>query len=194
MKLIIRIVVLITALLAVTAWSAPPQDKAGKDIETIFHDYVIDLLELSPESGNYLGFSEKIGFPVKNHRFADYSEEGNAKTFRFYKKYRDRLKTIDFKSLTDSQRISAETLRWFLDSQLEGEKYKHHAYFIDHIFGFHSSLISFMNQHHPLNSLRDAENYIRRLSQFPLIISQVSDAIDIREKKGTLAPTFILKN
>ncbi|MCP4150822.1 MAG: DUF885 domain-containing protein [bacterium] len=194
MKLVFNhsILVLLIVVLAVSGWAVPTRVKTADDIEKLFHEYVVDFLELSPESGNYRGFSEKIGFPVNNDRFSDYSRDGHRKIFRFYKTYRLRLKSIDFKSLTESQRISAKSLAWYLDSCLEGEKYKHHSYLIDHMFGFHSGLISVMNRHHPLNSPRDAENFIRRLSRFPLIISRLSERIDSREKTGTLAPTFIL--
>jgi uncharacterized protein (DUF885 family) len=102
------------------------------------------------------------------------------------------LKTIDTTKITPSQNIDAKILTWFLEVQLEGEKFIDHVYQIDHLFGVHNQVVNLMTEYHSIDDLQDAQDYLQRLEKIPIRLHQVKERIDTQEKKGIRPPVFII--
>ena len=74
--------------------------------------------------------------------------------------------------------------------QVEGDRFRYYDFPVNQMFGVQSSLPNFMAQTHQVNNAADAENYIKRLDQFPQNFSQVIEGLKLREAKGVIPPKF----
>ena len=67
--------------------------------------------------------------------------------------------------LTEAQRVSADLMKWQLDLLVEGEKYEDFAFPLEQFAGANIDLVNALIVVHPLNSEKDAANYVQRLGQ-----------------------------
>jgi uncharacterized protein (DUF885 family) len=162
-------------------------------IEKLFDDYFREYLLLNPEKGSELGLSRESGYDFDRAGLDDYSDAGLKANFDLARKYLNRLKQIDTGGITKSQSVDARILTWFLETQLEGEKFSDHKYYIDHLFGVHSQMLTLMTTYHTIENLQDARDYLNRLQKIPVRLRQTEDRIDVQEKKGIRAPSYIIE-
>jgi uncharacterized protein (DUF885 family) len=167
-------------------------DTPPEDIEVLFNDFVQEFVLLSPETGTQLGLPPSYGIKVSHGSLDKVDEEANEKLGDFYMKYRKWLDAYDQTSLTQSQRIARDVLKWYLDDAIMAHEYRYLRYIINPVLGFHNSLTSLMTQHHRIEDMKDAKAYIARLRQYDTMMAQLIEQIEIREKKGIIAPIFII--
>jgi uncharacterized protein (DUF885 family) len=98
---------------------------------------------------------------------------------------------VDVTKISKSQNIDLKILKWYLETQLEGEKFAFHRYFIDHLSGAHSQVTNVLTEYHTITDLQDANDYLARLEKIPLRLEQTQKQIDAQEKKGIRPPIFI---
>ena len=87
-------------------------------------------------------------------------------------------------------KLSYDVLSYFMKMQLEGDRFRHYNYPVNQMFGVQSSLPDFMVQQHPINSAKDARNYIRRLDAFREKFVQVIESLKLREAENIIPPQF----
>jgi uncharacterized protein (DUF885 family) len=112
------------------------------------------------------------------------------------KQISDALKTLhryDREGLDREGKLSYDTLEFFLSNQVEGDRFRYHAFPVNQMFGVQSMQPDFMAQTHAVSNRTDAENYLKRLSQFPRNFDQVIDDLKLREAKGVLPPQFTVE-
>jgi len=161
-------------------------------IEKLFDDYFREYIKLNPEEASQLGLPKDWGYYYDRTSFNDVSDEGIEANYNLFKKYLDELKKIDTTKITGSQNIDRKILVWFLATQLEGEKFALHRYYIDHLTGAHSQLTNVLTEYHTIGDLPDAYDYLRRLEKIPLRLIQSIQQIDSQEKLGIRPPIFII--
>ncbi len=172
-------------------WADDAQPSSNADL--LFEEFFQEYLKLRPETGTTLGLPEDLHVEVENDLLDDVSEKELKKLYDLFRRYSTRLRDLDRDDLTESERISYDKLEWYLDDQLEGEKYSHHKYIIDPMFSFHNSLTTLMVEDHRLQSLKDAEDYVARLKKYDLKISQYLEQLKIRKEKEIIPPIFIIE-
>ncbi len=169
------------------------EGKAPSDIEDLFNSFFQEYIELSPETGSALGITEEHGIKVHNSMLDDESVESLDRLYEIYKKYNQWLSQYDEEELTTSQRVNKDVLKWFLENELKGEKFKYHRYIINPMLSFHNQLTTLMTEHHKIETPMDAENYVERLIKYEDKISELLERLKIQEQKGILPPNFILE-
>ncbi|MEZ5461850.1 DUF885 family protein [Dokdonella sp.] len=102
----------------------------------------------------------------------------------------DMLRRYDRDSLDAEGKLSYDALEFFLADQVEGDRFRYNDFPVNQMFGVQSSLPNFMAQTHQVNNASDAENYVKRLDQFPKHFSQVLEGLKLREEKGVIPPKF----
>jgi uncharacterized protein (DUF885 family) len=172
---------------------ALPNEQAPKDIEKLFDDFFREYIELRPETGTALGVSGIKGIEVQNDELDDVSDETEDKLYRMYEKYNDWLVQFDTGKLTPEHKVACDVLKWFLKDQIEKEQFRHHAYIINPMFSFHNRLTTLMTEHHKIRTLRDAEDYIKRLEKYDKKISQLIKQIAIRQNSEIMPPIYVLE-
>jgi uncharacterized protein (DUF885 family) len=103
------------------------------------------------------------------------------------------LRKYDRKSMNEADALNYDMLEYFLAMQAEGEKFTHHNYPLNQLFGIQNEFPTFLATQHPVTSVTDAENYLARLDKTPLMVDQVMEGLLIREKENILPPTFVVE-
>ena len=165
-----------------------------EDIEELFRNFFSEYIQLKPETGTQIGIPAEWSIAVRNDELNDESAAGIQKLYNLYRKYHRWLRQYDQAKLTDSQRIASLVLQWFLENELEGERFHNHEYLISPIFGFHGTFLSMMTEHHRISNAADAEDYIQRLRKVETKAVQLLQRMKIQEESGIVPPSYVVGN
>jgi len=103
------------------------------------------------------------------------------------------LRSYDRAKLTPAGQLDYDVLEYFLAIQAEGDAFRYHDYPANQLFGFQSSLPTFMATQHPVERLSDAQDYLSRLSQFDRYFAQQMEGIRLRVDQGIIPPRFVVE-
>lgn len=103
------------------------------------------------------------------------------------------LRQYDRKGMNEADALNYDMLQYFLAMQADGEKFAHHNYPLNQLFGIQNEFPTFMATQHPVASVSEAENYLARLDKTPLMVDQVMEGLLLRERENILPPTFVVE-
>lgn len=103
------------------------------------------------------------------------------------------LRSYDTSKLSGNERLSYDMLEYFLAIQDEGDRFRHHNYPLNQLFGVQNELPTFMATQHPVATVKDARNYVTRLDKFQLKFSQTLEGLQAREVAGIIPPRFVIE-
>ena len=93
--------------------------------------------------------------------------------------------------LSEEQRLCAGVMRWQLDDALRLHEYRYSSFTVSHFTVAEPAATElFFTDVQPVDSLRNAENYITRLEQVGTKFGQLADGIRIRQQYGTVLPVL----
>ena len=104
----------------------------------------------------------------------------------------DELAKFDRGRLSDTQRVSADLMQWQLKTAVQEEPYLDYTFPLEQMNGTNVRLVETLTVRHPLQTARDAENYIAVLGQ---VATRMDEAIaEARRIEGMniIPPRFIL--
>jgi uncharacterized protein (DUF885 family) len=163
-------------------------------IGILYNRFFLGFLTRSPELVTQLGFLEGLGINFHNSKLADESDEAVQKIFKISKKNLKVLKSYSRKHQSPSQLLSTDIAGWFIDDIVRSERFRHHDYPFNQMFGVQNEVPTFMTTMHPINNLTNARNYIKRLRKFDVKFEQILDGVKIRESKGVIPPKFVVRH
>ncbi len=146
-----------------------------------------------PELLTMLGILEKFGIHGHNAKLSDASQAFEDKMFAFVKRDLRLLRSYPRRRQDKTTLLSMDIMDWFLDDIARGERWRHHDYPLNQMFGIQSELPNFMMTMHPVVSKLEARNYVKRLRRFGVKFDQVMEGLVIREQKGVLPPRFVIR-
>lgn len=91
--------------------------------------------------------------------------------------------------LTPEQRVNKDILQWALELDVDGDEFLYHDVLVLNKL---MELTVFMVLDHEIATVEDAENYLARLEQFPVVLEQIRVNLEIQEKKGLIPPKTVL--
>lgn len=160
----------------------------------LFYEKVFaQVLFEEPELLSSLGLVERFGITGHNGKLGDVSP---AHQQRYFDRGRQNLADLRAYSLdrqTPSQRLSTHILEWFIERELEGEKYQWHNYPVNQLFGVQNEFPSFMANIHRLLTPGDCDYYVQRLNAVTTKFEQLIESLKVREQKGILPPRFVVE-
>jgi uncharacterized protein (DUF885 family) len=146
----------------------------------------------SPEMLSSIHVLEQFGIKGHNARLDDESRESGDRMFEHMKNTRDILITYKDEDLSEGDIMSKRIAMYMLDSLSDAEKFRFHNYPVNQLFGIQNGFPSFMESTHQVDTRRDAEDYVSRLSQVGRQFDQVLDGLRHREEVGILPPQFVV--
>ena len=152
----------------------------------MFIEYALE----DPEILSQLRILEGMGINFHNDDLTDISD---ARFQKLKKKLDSNYKTLldyDREKLSKEQQLSYDILKWFLDDAVRREQFMYHDYIITQLQGVHMDLPDFMVNVHQINTKKDAENYITRLSKFDTKFEQLLEQLKLREEREIIPPRF----
>ncbi|MBA7631220.1 hypothetical protein ES703_38749 [subsurface metagenome] len=137
---------------------------------------------------------EPMRLQFHNDDLDDLSVEFNLKEARWFDRQLKILRSYDREGMDDAGRLSYDILEWFMVDVQEGNRYMYHNYPVNQLDGIHISLLDFMVNTHRVDDLRDAEQYMTRVSRFGVAFDQVLEGLELREEKGIVLPLFVIQH
>src|SRR5213593_1582882 len=157
--------------------------------EKVFAEILFD----HPEILSTLGLVEQFGITSHNGKLDDESPAHQQREFDRWKRDLAQLHQYPLDRQSASQKLSTRVLDWFLQMQVEGEKWQWHNYPVNQLFGVQNQFPSFMANTHRLLNRKDCEYYLKRLDALPKKFDQVLDGLKVREQKQILPPRFVVE-
>jgi uncharacterized protein (DUF885 family) len=146
-----------------------------------------------PELLTSVGILESLGSHFHNARLTDVSERRLQANAAFLRRALAKLRRYGPASQSESERLSAAILDWFLDDAVRGEQFRYHEFPVNQFTGVQNELPALMATAQPLANARDARNYVARLSRYGVKFGQVLEGLRIRESKRLLPPRFVIE-
>jgi uncharacterized protein (DUF885 family) len=147
----------------------------------------------NPELLTSIGIAEQFGYRRHNAHLDDVSIAKGDRDFAALRKDLTDLKNYDTEDQTPDQRLSTRILTWFIDTQIEGERFRFHDYPVNQLFGVQSQTPDFLINQHRIADSRGAEDYLARLQELPRKFDQVLEGLAMRESKGVMPPRFVIE-
>lgn len=154
--------------------------------------FVSFLLE-KPELLSMLGVAEQFGYRRHNAHLNDASVAKAEQDFAQWRRFLADLKAYDLDRQTPEQRLSTRVLTWFIEDQLEGERFRLHNYPVNQLFGVQSETVDFLINQHRITDRRGADDYLARLGEIGRKFGQVKEGLQLRESKGVVPPRFVIE-
>lgn len=172
--------------IAIIMTSISYSQDANKELYRIFDDYENYNIVNDPEGATYNG----------DHRFddllSDLSEEANRKYYDTVRAYYNRLSSVDYKSLTDDNKLNYDLFKRNLSLTLDYEKFNSYMMPIGQQGGIHIYFPQLVNTQ-PVSTYDEYQKYFKRLKGFE---KQVNDVIANMKKGmslGLMPPAFIIE-
>jgi uncharacterized protein (DUF885 family) len=157
--------------------------------EKVFAEVVFD----HPELLSTLGLVEQFGITSHNGKLDDESPAHQQHEFERWKRDLTQLRQYPLDHQSPSQKFSTRVLEWFLQLQVEGQKWQWHNYPVNQLFGVQNEFPSFMANTHRLLNRKDCDYYLKRLDALPKKFDQLLDGLRVREEKQILPPRFVVE-
>jgi uncharacterized protein (DUF885 family) len=95
--------------------------------------------------------------------------------------------------LDESQRVSAQLMRWMLDAVVGGEAYSDYRFPLEQFGGANVQLVETLTLRHPLATAKEASNYVKRLAQVGTRMDESLVEARRLAAKGMIPPRFIVQ-
>ena len=162
-------------------------------LDLFYEKVFVQVLFEEPELLSSVGLVEQFGIRSHSGKLGDESPAHQQHRFERAKQNLADLRAYSLDRQTPSQRLSTHILDWYLEREVEGEKYEFHNYPVNQLFGVQNEFPSFMANTHRLLDARDCEYYIERLHALPRKFDQLLEGLRLREQKQIVPPRFVVE-
>lgn len=168
--------------------AAQPANKADvAALNALFEQSFQESLALSPEFQTQLG--QKTNYGVWNNSSDEMAKYQQARAEALLR----HLETgWDPAQLPESARVNYSIFKESLENQVESFRWRRHGYAVNHLYGRHTGIPSFLINQQRVDSVEDAEAYLSRLSNVPYVMGQTIENAKASEAMGVMAPKFSL--
>lgn len=162
------------------------------NINLFFGRTMMLILLESPEMLTFLHVLEPLGIKGHNAKLDDESLAAGDRFFAQMKEAQQVLMTYRDEDLSDADLMSKRIAASMMGYLLEGEKFRFHTFPVNQLFGAQNGFPSFMESAHQVHSVRDAEDYVRRLLAVGTKFDQVIEGLQHREALDIHPPQFVV--
>ena len=160
----------------------------------LFYERVFIRFALErPELLTSIGIAEQFGYRRHNAHLDDESVAHVLKEQARLRQELADLRAYDVARQTPSQQLSTRILAWFLENQIEGQRFAFHDYPVNQFEGLQSGTPDFMVNLHRIPDRRGAEDYLARLGEWGRKFDQVIAGLRYRAERGVVPPRFVLQ-
>ncbi|MDA9750894.1 DUF885 domain-containing protein [Gammaproteobacteria bacterium] len=155
-------------------------------------ELMVSLLD-SPEYLTYIGAFDLLNPIIKhNSKLSNDSLDDAEKSYIDSLKHLQTLNSYSNDELTENQIITKKIAIFDTENDInEFEDFRFHSYPVNQISGAHLNAIEFMTDIHPIRSKREANDYLKRVSQIGASMDNLLLWFDEQAKIGIYPPTFV---
>ena len=176
-------------LIAGSCWAASA-DQASKPLATIAERYFEDRLQLDPLEGTATTGEARF----EGELTITIAPAHLAKVRKLSQRVLQELKSLNEQKLSPADRMTYAVLKRQLQEQLDGDKFHSELLPIDQYGGLPVSLAQFGTGQdiQPLKTVKNYENYLKRLNKLPVWIDQAITNMREGIKRGVVQPTPLI--
>ncbi len=171
-----------------TTTSAQSELSASQAANALFDAIFMEAVNRNPVRQTYLGIKTDYD------KWQDLSEQHSAKELAFAKAALKRIQVIDVNSLDKQTRLSYQLLEQKLEQQIDDYQWRHHNYPVNQMFGVHSQVPALLINQHSISNSKEARDYIARVKNAKLLLTQLVEQLRIRADKGIIAPKYVFEH
>lgn len=164
--------------------SAEERKIANEQAAQLFDDYYQLRLEQSPTLRSRLGYQGQF-------EWDDMTNDARDQRISNDRQLRNQLLAINEQALSFTQRTHYSILLSHIEHDLLMAQFEHHAYGVSQLHGWHISIVDTLLNHHPVNTIQDAHDYIARLRAIPALLDQWQDNLRAAHANGITPPAFV---
>ncbi len=162
---------------------------ADQAIEAWFDEKFMENVKRSPM------FLAQMGIKERMDEWDDVSRDAQLEEIDNYKASLDELRSkFDRSNLSESRQLSYDMMERFLTHQIENDKFWQYGYSFNQMFGAHSRIPTFLKNQHPISTVSDAENYIKRLDGIKGFLGEIVAQSQASAKAGIMPPKFVYEH
>ena len=185
-----------TRLLVVCLWSlALASCRAAApapSIDAFFDTFTADWVRMNPNQAIATRYFTGPEQDALETHITPLTREWRSRRVDLARRGLTELAAFDRKQLTETQRVSADLMKWQLEMVVEGQKYDDFYFPLEQFGGANVNLPNGLTIVHPLNTEKDAANYVARLGQVAARMDEaVAEAATLAQKQ-MIPPRFIL--
>jgi uncharacterized protein (DUF885 family) len=178
------------------AWPAiaPAQERAaGPNIERFFDDFTAEWVRRDPDLATATRYFSGAEQDRLEQQLTPNTRAWELERVALARRGLSELGKFETAKLTEAQRLSAQLMRWMLDSVVRGDQYSDYRFPLEQFGGANVELVETLTLRHPVATENDASNYVKRLAQ----VGQRMDESLVEAKRvaaaGLIPPAFIIK-
>jgi len=180
------LLVALAVFLVPTVWFKP------WSLDHYYMRVFIEFAARHPMTMTSMGMFDGTPLDFYSDKLDDFSRAAEDRELKFMARQIDILHSYDRTKLKPKDRLSYDVLDWFLANQEQNARFRDNDYPVNQLFGFQSQLADFMINTHPLKRPQDAENYVKRVSQFGRAFDQTLEGLRHRDSIGVIPPRFVI--
>jgi len=121
----------------------------------------------------------------------NYSDAFQRESNRLDKAHLKNLQGLSPELLSDANQLNLRLYQQQLEGALEEFKWRYHRYPVSHMTGIHTGVATVLIRLHRIETVDDANDYIKRLQGVTELFDQLIDGLQVRAAMGILAPKFV---
>ena len=164
-----------------------------RSLDDFFREFTDEWVRKNPDQATANRYFAGAEQDALERQMTPRTLEWDIQRVRLAREGLERLRTFDRSRMSPDQRLSADILRWRLESAGEGERYRDYRFPFSQFNGANVSLVDSLSVSHPLRTPRDAENYLARLQQVSLRMDETLAEANRLAQKKMIPPRFILR-
>ena len=165
---------------------------ATNSLDKFLDDSVLEPMLESPQTLTSLGLHQLDFLTNHNEKLDDYSVEKSESDHEKFLIYYEKLNNFDETKLPNSAKLNLEVAKFAANIEKRGfENFRYYMGPFIQFYGTHLSFVNFMTDTHKLVSEKDAEDYIKRISEIPKAIEQLMIFEKRRAEAGIYSPKFV---
>ncbi len=179
---------LVVLLSALVACAEPP----SRSVDNFFREFTDEWVRRNPNQAVFEQYFEGEEQDALSRQLTPVTDAWQREGIRLAQRGLDELASFDPEAMTDTQRLSADVMRWHLQARIESEPYVDYRFPFQQFNGVNVQIPSQLAVVHPIQSERDSVNYIARLAQVKDRMAEATVESQRLAAQGTLPPRFIL--
>ena len=176
--------------LAVATTNVCAQDR---DIDRFFDDFTAQWVKHDPDLATATRYFSGAEQDELEQQLTPYTQAWSLERIRLARQGLEWLAKFDSSKLNDSQRVSADLMRWQLDTVVKEEPFLDYRFPLDQFGGANVQLVESLTLRHPLATPKDAGHYIARLGHVAQRMDEaVAEGRRLARRK-MIPPRFIVQ-
>ncbi len=196
MTKIICVIFLFVSTLGIAAGKTDSQFSFSDcaDVQDFFSGLFVDYAVYSGGELDGLGDMTPFGVPRCQDRMKDISESAVDRYYEMLKAALEKLNSFEADEYDTQTRYNLKTVEWFLRNKIEGEKYRYHESILAPLIGYEGEIYDLFLNQIVIESEKDAEDFISRLSYVPIKTNQAIETFKKSVNMGILMNTSSIKS